>query len=361
MQGTFFEGLRVVELAAVLAGPAVGMFFAEMGAEVVKIENKTTGGDMTRGWKNNKEDPNSLISAYFCSINWGKKHLFLDLNEPEDRRTAEQYLSTADIVISNFRPSSAGRMQVDADTLCARYPRLIFAQIDAFADPEDERMAFDMVLQAEAGFLYMCGEAQRPPVRLPVAIIDLMAAHQIKEGLLIALLQRYRTGKGSIVRVSLMEAALATLANQASNYLNTGVVPQRMGTAHPNIAPYGDIFTCADGLEVLVAAGTERQFRQLCAALDLPEYSQHPDFCTNAARVTNRKTLLDILAPAFRKFPAAILLKRCHQAGVPAGRIRDMKEVFELPEAQAMILEEEGPNSEITRRIASVAFSIRDF
>ena len=181
MQRTFFEGLRVVELAAVLAGPAVGMFFAELGAEVVKIENKTTGGDMTRGWKNSKEDPDSPISAYFCSINWGKKHLFLDLNEPDDRRIAEQYLSTADIVISNFRPSSAGRMQVDADTLCARYPRLIFAQIDAFADPEDERMAFDMVLQAEAGFLYMCGEAHRLPVRLPVAIIDLMAAHQIKD------------------------------------------------------------------------------------------------------------------------------------------------------------------------------------
>jgi crotonobetainyl-CoA:carnitine CoA-transferase CaiB-like acyl-CoA transferase len=359
MQDTFFKGLRVVELAAVLAGPAVGMFFAELGAEVIKIENKATGGDMTRGWKNSKEDPDAPISAYFCSINWGKKHIFLDLNDPQDRAAAEQYIAGADIVISNFKPSSARRMELDAATLLERYSRLIFAQIDAFADPEDERPAFDMVLQAEAGFLYMCGEPDRPPVRMPVAFIDLMAAHQIKEGLLLALLHRYQTGMGSVVRVSLMEAALGSLANQAANYLNTGIIPQRMGTAHPNIAPYGDIFTSADGQSVLVAAGTERHFRQLCATLDVAEYAQDPAFTTNAARVVNRQHLLTLLEPAFQKLPIDTILQRCHKAGVPVGRIRNMQEVFDLPEAQAMILKEKTAEGIDTQRIQSVAFSLR--
>jgi len=274
MKGAFFSDLKVVEFAGVMAGPAVGMFFAELGATVIKIENKTTDGDMTRGWKNAKEDPNSPISAYFCSINWGKQHLFLDLNDAADQQQALDLASRADLVISNFKPASARRMGVDADTLRSKNPRLIFAQIDAFADPEDERPAFDMVLQAEAGFLFMCGEPDRPPVRIPVAVIDLMAAHQIKEGVLMALLHRERTGEGSVVRVSLMEAAIATLANQAANYLNTGIIPQRMGTAHPNIAPYGDVFTCSDGQLVLIAAGTERHFQRLCAAVEHPEWVQ---------------------------------------------------------------------------------------
>jgi len=358
MKGAFFSGLKVVEFAGVMAGPAVGMFFAELGATVIKIENKTTDGDMTRGWKNAKEDPNSPISAYFCSINWGKQHLFLDLNDAADQQQALDLASRADLVISNFKPASARRMGVDADTLRSKNPRLIFAQIDAFADPEDERPAFDMVLQAEAGFLFMCGEPDRPPVRIPVAVIDLMAAHQIKEGVLMALLHRERTGEGSVVRVSLMEAAIATLANQAANYLNTGIIPQRMGTAHPNIAPYGDVFTCSDGQLVLIAAGTERHFQRLCAAVEHPEWVQNPDFKTNSDRVQHRKALNEQLAKAFQLFTAEAVLQRCHATGVPAARIRDMKSVFELPEARAMILEEVTAEGISTKRVQSVAFKI---
>lgn len=358
MLSNFFKGLQVVEFAGVMAGPAVGMFFAELGAEVLKIENKTTGGDMTRGWKNAKEDPKSPISAYFCSINWGKEHLFLDLNDVVDQQKAVALALQADLVISNFKPASARRMGVDADTLCAQNPRLIFAQIDAFADPEDERPAFDMVLQAEAGFLYMCGEPDRPPVRIPVAVIDLIAAHQIKEGVLMALLHRERTGVGSRVRVSLMEAALATLANQAANYLNSGVIPQRMGTAHPNIAPYGDVFACSDGQSVLIAAGTERHFQRLCAALEHPEWTEAPHFKTNTDRVLHRAALNDLLEGAFRQFTAADILERCRDLGVPAAGIRDMKAVFELPEAQAMILEEVTAEGIPTKRVKSVAFTM---
>lgn len=357
MQRHFFSGLKVVEFASVLAGPAVGMFFAELGAEVIKIENKTTGGDVTRGWKQPSEDPASPISAYWCSVNWGKRHLFLDLDDAADRTQALALATAADVVISNFKPSSARRMGVDADTLRALNPRLIFAQLNSFADPEDESPAFDMVLQAEAGFLFMCGEPDRPPVRMPVAFIDTLAAHQLKEALLLALLHRERTGQGSIVSTSLMESALASLVNQASNYLMTGHVPQRMGTRHPNIAPYGDVFQCSDGQVLLLAVGTERQFRQLCQVLLLPHLAEHPDFQQNTSRVAHRDALCALLAEAIRTQPLEHWMAACKTQGVPAARIRDMRSVFERPEAQAMILEEKTPEGLPTRRVKTVAFS----
>ncbi len=358
MQDKFFSGLKVVEFASVLAGPAVGMFFAELGAEVVKIENKTTGGDVTRGWKHPSESPESPISAYWCSVNWGKKHLFLDLGNTADRQSAIDLAIAADVVISNFKPSSALRLGVDAESLRRQNPRLIYAQLSSFADEEDESPAFDAILQAEAGFLYMNGEAERLPVKMPVALIDILAAHQLKEAILIALLHRERTGLGTIVSTSLMESALSSLANQASNYLMNGHVPQRMGTKHPNIAPYGDMFFCADGQLILLAIGTERQFRQLCACLEMPLLSEHPDYTTNRVRVQHRDALNSILAPALSKGTLDHWMSHFKSNGVPAARIRDMQAVFELPEAQAMILEEASAEGISTRRVKTVAFDI---
>ncbi len=359
MQNQFFSGLKVVEFASVLAGPAVGMFFAELGAEVIKIENKNTGGDIVRGWKLPIEDPDTPISAYWCSVNWGKQHLFLDLNDPQDQQQAIETALQADVVISNFKPSAARRLGVDADSLRARNQRLIFAQLHAFADPEDESPAFDMVLQAEAGYLYMTGEPDRPPVRMPVAFIDTLAAHQLKEGILLALLHRERTGQGAVVSTSLLESAIASLLNQAANYLMTGHVPQRMGTQHPNIAPYGDIFTCADGQPVLLAVGTERQFQRLCNILGLENLIQHPDFHTNKCRVENRAALNDLLADAIRKTALSDLMQRFKKEGVPAARIRNMAGVFDLPAAQAMILTEMTEGL-LTKRVQTVAFRLED-
>lgn len=358
MPSTPFQGLKVIEFASVLAGPAVGMFFAELGAEVIKIENKTTGGDVTRGWKLPEEDPTSPASAYFCSVNWGKQHLFLDLNDPADRNTAIELALTADVVISNFKPSSAQRMQVDAGNLRARNPRLIYAQLCSYADPEDESPAFDAVLQAEAGFMYMTGEPGRPPVKMPVALIDLLAAHQMKEAILIALLQRERSGQGATIVVSLLESALASLANQATNWLMAGHIPQRMGAQHPNIAPYGDTYLCADGQYILLAIGTERQFQQLCRCLSLGEVSHNPDFQTNAMRVKHRAALNKTIEAVLRLKSLDDWMALFKPAGVPAARIRDMKAVFELPAAQAMVLEEDLPGGKRSKRVKSVAFKI---
>ncbi len=356
LQDQFFSGLKVVEFASVLAGPAVGMFFAELGAEVIKIENKTTRGDVTRGWKLPSEDPAAPVSAYFCSVNWGKKHVFLDLQDPDERRQAVEWAVDADIVISNFKPSSARRLGVDDATLRTRNPRLIYAQLHAFPDAEDESPAFDVVLQAEAGFMYMTGEAGHPPVKMPVALIDLLAAHQMKEAILLALLHRERSGEGRTVTVSLMESALASLANQATNWLMAGFIPQRMGAQHPNIAPYGDTFTCADDQQILLAVGTERQFQQLCRCLDLEDAHQHPDFQNNRARVQHREALNNLLAPVFIQQNLETWMAIFKDNGVPAARIRDMEAVFALPEAQNMILEEQLPDGTVTRRVRTVAF-----
>ena len=353
----FFQDLRVVELAGVLAGPAVGMFFAELGARVIKIENSRTGGDITRQWKLSAEPEDSSVSAYYCSVNWNKEVRLLDLETREAQVEVHELVAGADLVISNFKPDSARRLRMDADTLRDLNGRLIYAQIDAFG-PDEQRPAFDVVLQAEAGYLYMSGEPGRPPVKMPVALIDLLAAHQLKEAVLVALLQRERSGKGCTVRTSLFESALASLANQATNWLMGGLVPQPIGTQHPNIAPYGDIVHTADGKPLVLAAGTDRQFAALCHCLGLPELVADERFADNASRVCHREALLaeiqSVVAGRSREdWVQAFLL-----SGVPAGCIRDMREVFELPAAQAMILTEPLPDGRVSRRVRTVAFEV---
>lgn len=351
----FFKGLKVVELASVLAGPAVGMFFAELGAEVTKVENKTTDGDVTRRWKLPVEPPGVSRSAYYCSVNWHKKVLMLDLYSQEDKAMVLDLIASADVLISNFKPSSARKMGLDYSTIKSLNPRLIYAQLTAFGE-ESTRPAFDVVLQAEAGFLYMTGQPDGPPAKMPVALIDLLAAHQLKEGILLALLRRERIGEGCYVHTSLLESAIASLANQATNWLMAGYIPQRMGTAHPNIAPYGDVFFTKDEKPIVVAAGTEGHFRQLCECLGCTYLLEQEDFATNTARVRNRVKLQAELEPAFRQKHRAAWMTLLNAAGVPAGSIRNMQEVFELPEAQAMVLEEE--QGTITRRVQTVAFEL---
>lgn len=350
-----FEGLRVVELASVLAGPAVGMFFAELGAEVIKVENRQTGGDVTRSWRLPCEDQSALESAYYCCVNWGKQVFLLNLEEETDRQKVYDWIRSADVVISNFRPSAARRLGMDYEQLQALNPRLIFAELSGFG-PDSDLPAYDVVLQAEAGFLYMNGEADREPVKMPVALIDILAAHQMKEAILIALLQRERTGKGSYISASLLDAAIASLANQATNWLMAGQIPGRMGTQHPNIAPYGDICYTGDGKPIVLAIGSDRQFVSLCQCLDVPELATDERFTSNAARVQHRAPLLELLRPAFLPFQRQDLLPKLHAAGVPAASIRNMKEVFELPAAQAMILEDTLPDGRTGRRVKTVAF-----
>lgn len=357
MTSHFFQHqLKVVELASVLAGPAVGMFFAELGAEVIKIENKKTEGDMTRSWKLPSENSNATYSAYYASVNWNKQTYLLDLEQEAERNEAYDLLKNTDIVVSNYRTKVAQKLGVDYVTLAAMNPKLIFAQLNAF-DEHSERPAFDVVLQAEAGFLYMNGEPQGQPVKMPVALIDVLAAHQLKEGILLALLRRMQTGEGAYVSVSLFDSAVASLVNQASNWLMAGHIPQRMGTQHPNIAPYGDSYVCKDGKTILLAVGTEKQFRSLCEILETTVIEEQ--FSTNVSRVKNRPALNTWLAKQIVRFEAEALLMELEKCSVPAASIRNMQEVFELPTTQTMILEEIWEDGTISKRVKTVSFEIR--
>jgi len=352
-----FKDLKVVELASVLAGPAVGMFFAELGAEVIKIENKTTGGDVTRSWRAPKESKETVWSAYYCSVNWKKESHLLNLREEADRNWVLEILKDADVVISNFKMSSAQKLGMDYEKLRVLNPRLIYAHLTSFG-PDIDRPAFDVVLQAEAGFLFMNGEPDRPPVKMPVALIDLLAAHQLKEGILIALLQRAQTQKGAYVTTSLLEAAIASLANQATNWLMAGHLPRAMGTMHPNIAPYGDVFYTKNQKALVLAVGTEKQFQVLCRLVNLPELMEDKRFITNHLRVENRAALKALMSPAFALKNRSEWMALLSPAGVPAGSIRNMQEVFELPVAEQMILEEKMEDGSLSKRVKTVAFQV---
>lgn len=334
-----FQDLKVIELASVLAGPSVGMFFAELGAKVIKIENKQAGGDVTRSWKLANEDKNHPFSAYYSSVNWGKESWLLDLKEVQDREKLFTEVESADIVIANFKTGSAEKLALDYPSLKKRKADLIYGEITGFGD--SKRIAYDVVLQAESGFLSMCGEPGRNPVKMPVALIDLLAAHQLKEGLLLALLGKERNGKGAKVSVSLYDAALASLANQATNYLMAGHIAQPMGTLHPNIAPYGECFACQAEKLIVLAVGNNKQFAALCQVLDLADLANDKRFTENHLRVKNRDELASKLEQAIKIWEREDLLEALISADVPAGAVRNMQEVLEKPEAQNNVLEEE--------------------
>jgi len=353
-----FDGLLVLETAGVLAGPATGMFFAELGARTVKLENVRTGGDVTRAWKLPTEDPASPVSAYFSSVNHGKEHVFTDLRTPEGRALLDDLVRRADVLITNHLDADAKKLGLQRERLRALNPRLLHGHIRGYTD-DPARPAYDVVLQAETGYIGMTGTDEQHLAKLPVAMIDVIAAHQLKEGLLLALWQRERTGKGAYVEVSLEEAALTGLVNQASNFLMAGHTAKPIGTLHPNIAPYGELFTCADGRHIVLAVGSDAQFAALCAALDLPGVEDDPRFGTNIARVANRAALAEVLAPAIAAGPREALLAVLRLAGVPAGAVNFIAEALDTPTARGMV-RESTIDGVLTRRISGNAFRIGD-
>lgn len=347
-----FKNLKVIELASVLAGPAVGMFFAELGAEVIKIENKKTNGDVTRNWKL-KEEKSGDTSAYFKSINWGKKSLFLDLSNPNDKAKVFELIASADIVLANFKRGSAEKLGLDYNSVKSIQPEIIYANLTAYGE-DDDSVGFDVLLQAETGYMFMNGEPNGNPVKMPVALIDLLAAHQLKEAVLIALIDKFQNKRGSYITASLAKSAIASLANQASNFLNEGFIPQRMGSQHPNICPYGDIFQTKDEQSIILAIGTEKHFKLLCTTLNIPEIAESDFYTSNALRVQNRTKLIVELQSAISQFNQTELLQKLKEQKVPAGVINDMKAVFEMPIAQEMILTSENGD----KCVQTIAFEI---
>ena len=330
-----FSNLKVIELSSVLAGPSVGLFFAELGATVIKIENSKTNGDVTRSWKAPSEKTEDSTSAYYWSVNAGKEVLFLDLTSAEDLEIVYTLIKTADIVITNFKRGDDLKLKVDYKTLSQINPTLIYANINGFGH-NSPRTAYDLILQAESGFMFMNGEKNAEPLKMPVALIDLLAGHQLKEAILIALLKKHQTKQGSHISVSLFDSAIASLANQATNWLIANHLPVAQGSLHPNIAPYGELFLTQDNHNITFAIGSNVQFKKLCDILNLDLYNNEL-YKTNQQRVTNRGILFELLKKKITQLPYEVIFNQCLQHEVPIGKIRNLKEVFELPEAQAML------------------------
>jgi crotonobetainyl-CoA:carnitine CoA-transferase CaiB-like acyl-CoA transferase len=351
----FFKGLKVVELASVLAGPLAGSFFAELGAKVVKIENKNAGGDVTRSWKLPEEAGKSMPSAYYHSANYGKTSLMLNLNDNRDYQLLLNEIETADIIISNYQKSTAEKLSIGIDTLTSKHPGLIFIQLNAF-DYEDPRPGYDLVMQAEAGYISMCGEGETL-AKMPVAMIDILASHQIKEAALIALLHKEKTGKGSVVHVSLYKSALSGLINQATNFLMEEHIAQPIGTKHPNIAPYGEVFSTSDGQVIMLSIGSDGQFSKFTDLLGIATPSR---FKTNIERLKNRVELNLFIKQHCVKYSAGSLIEKFEQEGIPFALVKNMKEVFDDVISQNSIMENNIENSH-GKYISSVAFENKDF
>jgi crotonobetainyl-CoA:carnitine CoA-transferase CaiB-like acyl-CoA transferase len=335
-----FRDLKVLELASVLAGPSVGQFFAELGAQVIKVENLKTGGDVTRTWKGRDEMTDDR-SAYFCSVNWGKKSIAVDLSSFEGQSIVQKLASKSDIVIASYKPGDAEKLGVSYRQLATSNRQLIYGQITGYGSDND-RVGYDAVIQAESGFIDLNGEKNGDPVKMPVALIDILAAHQLKEGLLLALLKRDRIEEGSLVEVSLIQAAISSLANQATNWLVAKKLPSRQGSAHPNIAPYGESFLTKDGKRILLAIGSDRQFSDLLNLLKMGKLNDSDKFLKNQMRVMNRDELSGLLAQAIKQFDSMELMAEINTRKIPAGIIQNMKEVFEMSEAKELLLNGDG-------------------
>ncbi len=331
------SNIKVLELASVLAGPSVGQFFAELGADVIKVENLKTQGDVTRSWKGSGEQTDER-SAYFSSVNWGKRSLAIDLTKKEGREIIHRLVAETDIVIASYKPGDGEKLEMDYKTLKKLNPKLIYGQITGYGS-DNPRVGYDAIIQAEAGFMYMNGEQGGNSLKMPVALVDILAGHHLKEGLLLALLKKEKTGSGGFVEVSLIQAAIASLANQATNWLVAGSMPEKKGSAHPNIAPYGDVFRTKDGQEILLAVGNDRQFIDLCLLLKIVEISSDVRFSTNQVRVENRKELNQVLQERMNTVMGEAIIEALNNAKIPAGRIQNMKQVFEMPQAKELLFQ----------------------
>jgi crotonobetainyl-CoA:carnitine CoA-transferase CaiB-like acyl-CoA transferase len=328
-------GLRVVELARILAGPWMGQLLADLGAEVIKVE--APEGDDTRRWGPpflkgpNGED---LGAAYFHSCNRGKRSVVANLRSAEDLLLVRRLAERCDIFIENFKVDSLARFGLDYATLKTVNPRVLYCSVTGFgqAGPAKDRGGYDFIAQGMSGIMDLTGEPDGDPQRMGVAYADILTALHGVIGLLAALHQRAHSGVGQHIDVCLLDSMVGTLANQAMNYLASGLSPQRMGNAHPNIVPY-QVFDVQDG-QVIVAVGNDTQFARLCEYLALSGLASDARFATNAARVSHRTELLSLLQHELAARPRADVLEALHARGVPAGPVNTVAEAFADPQVR---------------------------
>jgi crotonobetainyl-CoA:carnitine CoA-transferase CaiB-like acyl-CoA transferase len=323
-------GLRVVELARILAGPWIGQTLADLGADVIKVE--APEGDDTRKW-----GPPFLgeDAAYFHCCNRGKRSVVADFRTPEGRDFVLRLIDRADVLIENFKVGSLEKHGLDYASLSRRNPRLVYCSVTGFGQtgPYAPRAGYDFIIQGMGGIMDLTGDPSGPPQKIGVAFADIFTGLYGVIAIQAALAQREQTGKGQHVDMALLDSMVSVLANQALNFLASGTAPRRLGNAHPNIVPY-QVFEACDG-HVIIAVGNEVQYRKLCDLLGAPELAADPRFTTNEGRVRNREQLIPLLAAAVKKFSRTEILQALENCGVPSGPINTVSDVFADPQVIA--------------------------
>lgn len=341
-------GIRVIDLTRVLAGPFATMILGDLGADVVKVE-RPDGGDETRRWGPPWVEAAGGMAAYFVSTNRNKRSLALDLSGPAGRDVLWRLLEGADAMISNFRPGVLERWGFGHRAVLARSPRLVYAVIDGYGSTGSAagRPAFDLIVQGESGLMDLTGREDGPPTRVGVTVVDEAAGLYAVQGVLAALFERERTGRGRRVEVALHDAALSLLTYHAQGWWASGEAPRRMGNAHPSIVPY-QTFQAADGW-LNVAVGNDGQWAGLCRSLGQEGWIDDPRWRANADRVERRDELVPRLARIFRERPVSEWVERLREAGVPCGPVRTVPEALASPEAvdRGMVVEVAGAGGAI--------------
>ncbi len=327
-------GLKVVELARILAGPWAGQTLSDLGAEVIKVESPQ--GDDTRAWGPPFVTRDDDVSAsYYHSCNRGKASVTVDFRTPEGQAQVRDLVADADILIENFKKGGLEKYGLDYASLQKVNPRLIYCSITGFGQtgPYSHRAGYDFIIQGMSGLMSITGEADGQPQKSGVAITDIFTGVYSVTGILAALYQRSQTGKGQHIDMALLDVAVAVTANQAMNYLTTGTPPGRMGNAHPNLTPY-QVFDCADG-HIIIATGNDGQYQRLCSLLGLDEMAEAAEYLHNRDRVANRVQMIERLNAATAQRTRDDLLAACEAQGVPAGPINRFDDVMADPQVQA--------------------------
>ncbi|MBI4613396.1 MAG: CoA transferase [Planctomycetes bacterium] len=318
------DGIRVCDLTRVLAGPFATMKLADMGAEVIKVE-EPKGGDDTRPW-----GPPFVggESTYFLAVNRNKKSIGIDLKHARGKEVLARLVRTSDVVISNFRPGTMEKLGFGPDRVRVLNPRSVYCTISGYGDTREEwgRSSYDVIIQGESGAMHITGDPGGPPTKFGISIADEVAGMLAVEGILLSLFQRERTGKGERVDIALLDAMLALLTFQGQNYFATGKSPARRGNQHPSIVPY-ETYRTADGW-INVGVGSEKLWAEFCRALERADLAADPRFATNADRVTNREALKAILDPVFTTRTTSEWIRLLSETGIPCGRIHDVGEAL---------------------------------
>ncbi len=330
-------GIRVIELARVLAGPWAGQMLADLGADVIKVENPD-GGDDTRAWGPpfvTGKDGENLSAAYYHSTNRNKRSITVDFRTKEGQEIVHRLVRTADVVIENFKVGGLEKYGLDYNSLAPENPKLVYCSITGFGQdgPYAARAGYDYIVQGMSGFMSVTGAPDGEPMKAGVAIADIFTGIYAVTAIQAALIHVMKTGKGQQIDMALLDVQSAVMANQNMNYLVSGTAPTRLGNAHPNITPY-EVIETADG-HMILAVGNDGQFQRFCALLGMADLASDERFATNKSRVKHRAELRPLILERSRNWRKTDLLAACEENGVPAGPINSIAETFDDPQIRA--------------------------